>query len=225
MSGAVLTGAEGAAERSSFGGRTVSQGMLGAIAVILGIVGLAVATAEPQVPMYLAAIAEIALGLSLILVGGALSGAYARLLVRTESTGEASGQLAGTTVDMFLGGAVVILAVLAILRVASEVLIPINIIIIGVGLILNSAASVRLAHLESAVATHRSIARRIAEEMVFATASIRAAAGVAVLVLGILGVMGTATLVLALVAMIVAGAALVLNSTQLSGRIVNAMTR
>ena len=163
--------------------------------------------------------------MSLILVGGALSGAYARLLVRTESTGEASGQLAGTTVDMFLGGAVVILAVLAILRVASEVLIPINIIIIGVGLILNSAASVRLAHLESAVATHQSIARRIAEEMVFATASIRAAAGVAVLVLGILGVMGTATLVLALVAMIVAGAALVLNSTQLSGRIVNAMTR
>ena len=239
MSGAVLTGAEGAAERWSFGGRTMSQGLLGAIALILGVVGLAIATSDKSVPMYLAAIAEIALGLSLIIVGVSLSGAYARLLARSETAAEAGGNLAGTTVDMFLGGAVIVLAVLAILRVASEVLIPVAVIVIGVGLMLNSVASIRLANIESSVAPQQSLARRVAEEMVFATSSVRAVAGVAVLVLGILGVMGAGAIAataaatavsglamdLALVAMIIAGAALLLNSTSLSGRIVGAMMR
>src|SRR5574340_970468 len=124
MSSAVMTGAEGMGERWAVGGRTMSQGLLGAVALILGVVGLAVAAGDKTVPMYLAAIAEIALGLSLIIVGISLSSAYAKLLARSETAAEAGGNLAGTTVDMFLGGAVVVLAVLSILHVASDVLVP-----------------------------------------------------------------------------------------------------
>ncbi|HEX5327634.1 MAG TPA: hypothetical protein VFW75_13260 [Acetobacteraceae bacterium] len=223
MSQAVM-GAHGSdheliAERQVLGGRTMSQGLFGIIAVILGIVGLAIAAVHPNVPMYLDAIAAIALGLSLIMVGTGFAAAYGRLVARVE--GAAGGQMMGTTVGMFLGGAVVILGILALLRVASPVLVPIQVILIGTGLILNSAASVRLATLEGDVAIDRTPARRVGEEMVFATASVRAIAGIAVGILGILGLVGTAdALVLTLAAMIVGGAALVLNSTSLSRRMI-----
>lgn len=225
MSSAVMSGAEGVPERYTLGSRTMSQGLFGGIAVVLGIVGLAIELAHPTVSMYLAAIAEIALGLSLIVVGTSLAAAYARLLARAEPTaGAAGGYMAGTTVDMFLGGAIVILAILAILKVASPVLIPIAVIVVGVGLFLNSLASIRLANLESTMVP-ATVARRVVEEMVLATASVRAIGGIAVFVLGIIGLLGTVTMPLALVAMIVAGVVLVLNSTSLSGRFVSSMTR
>ena len=71
------------------------------------------------------------------------------------------------------------------------------------------------------MAVERTMARRIGEEMVFAAASVRAIAGVAVGILGILALVGTTyALVLTLAAMIVGGAALLLNSTSLSNRMV-----
>lgn len=221
MSQAVMGGHEIVTERMALGGRTASQGIFGIIAVILGIVGLAIATAHPAVPMYLDAIAAIALGLSLIVVGVAFAGPYGRLLARAEGTDAMGGQMMGTTVGMFLGAAVIILGILSLLQVASAVLVPIEVILIGTGLILNSAASVRLASLETDMAVERTMARRIGEEMVFATASVRAIAGVAVGILGILALVGTTyALVLTLAAMIVGGAALLLNSTSLSNRMV-----
>ena len=75
MSQAVMGGHEIVTERMALGGRTASQGIFGIVAVILGIVGLAIATAHPVMPMYLDAIAAIALGLSLIVVGVAFAGA------------------------------------------------------------------------------------------------------------------------------------------------------
>ncbi|MGH7043149.1 MAG: hypothetical protein ACREFY_13610, partial [Acetobacteraceae bacterium] len=171
-------------QRVAVGGRTMWQGLFGVIAVILGIVGLAIAATHPSVPIYLAAIAEIAMGLSLIASGAGLSAAYARLLARSEGTVDAVGNAVGTTVDAFVGGGIVILAILAILGVAPVALISISVILVGVGLLLYSAASVRLANLESSVSGVQEISQRVGEEMVLATASVRAVAGVAVLVLG-----------------------------------------
>lgn len=223
MSSAVMSGAEGVPERT-VGSRTASQGVFGGAAIILGIVGLAIATTHPTVPVFLAAIAAIALGLSLIVIGTALSVSYARLLARTDGGGATASYMGGTTIDMFLGGAVVILAILAILGVVNEVLIPVAVIAIGTGLLLNSMATVRLSSLESAAGA-QTVARRVVEEMVLATAGVRAVAGVTVIILGILGVIGDVAIPLALVAMIVAGAALLLNSTSLSGRFMGSMIR
>ncbi len=221
MSQAVMGGHEMVAERQVLGGRTMSQGIFGIVAVILGIVGLAIAAAHPAVPMYLDAIAAIALGVSLIVVGTAFAAAYGRLLARAEGAAAMGGQMMGTTVGMFLGSAVIILGILALLGVASTILIPIQVIVIGAGLILNSAASVRLANLEVDMAVERTMAQRIGEELVFATASVRAIAGVAVGILGILALVGSAyAMVLTLAAMIVGGAALLLNSTSLSSRMI-----
>lgn len=226
MSQAVMGGHDWVADRQSLGGRTMSQGIFGLVAIILGIVGLAIASVHPEVPMYLDAIAAIALGLSLVAVGAALAAGYGRLAARVE--GAMSGQMmSGTTMDMFLGFAVVILGILSLLHIASPILVPVQVILIGAGLMLNSAASTRLATLEAEVAApDRPIGRRVSEEMVYAAAGVRAIAGIAVVILGIIAVVSSAevALSLTLVAMIVAGAALLLNGTSLSSRMVGFLT-
>jgi hypothetical protein len=217
----MTTGQQNVAGGRIVGGRTMSQGLFGGIAVILGIVGLAIFSGHPDVPMYLAAIAAIALGLSLISVGASLAASYSQLAARAEASDlAAGGQIGGTTVDMFLGGAVVILGILALLRLVPAVLVPVQVILVGGGMILNGAGAVRLATLETDMAVERTTARRISEELVFSTASVRMIAGIAVVIMGILGVVGTEPMILALSAVLVAGSALLLNSTSLSNRVV-----
>ncbi|MGH7155609.1 MAG: hypothetical protein ACREF3_16900, partial [Acetobacteraceae bacterium] len=176
----------------------MSQGIFGLVAIVLGIIGLAIAATHPTVPMYLDAIAAIALGLSLVAVGVALAAGYGRLAARVE--GAMSGQMmGGTTMDMFLGFAVVILGILALLHIASPILVPVQVILIGAGLMLNSAASTRLASLEAeVVGAERPLGRRVSEEMVYATAGVRAIAGIAVIILGIVAVVSTAEAALVL---------------------------
>jgi hypothetical protein len=223
MSQAVFGGHEWMAERQLLGGRTMSQGIFGVVAIILGIVGLAIQAAHPDVPTYLDAIAAIALGVGLVTVGIALTAGYARLAARVEGASVAGGQMMGTTVDMFLGFAVIVLGILALLRIVPAVLVPVQAILIGVGLMFNSAASVRLATLEADVAGERTVARRIGEELVLASAGVRAIAGVAVVILGIVAIVGTYPLILTLAAAIVAGAAMLVNGTTLSSRMMGVL--
>lgn len=230
MSDSMTTAQSGEPKRRSVFGRGVSQGVFGGAAIILGIIGLAMpaaqsASANTAVPTYLDAIAGLILGVTLVVMGIGLSAAYARLLAESASADDAGGQLGVTTAETFLGAAVIILGVLAILSVAASVLISVQIILVGVGLMLSGSASVRLAGLENAASGRPSIEQRVAEELAFATASVRMAAGVAVLVLGILGVIGTEPVKLTLVAMIVAGSALLINGSSLGNRIVGAMLR
>ena len=221
MSQAVMGG--GYLERRSVGGRTMSEGVFGVIAIILGIVGLAFAASRADVMLYLDAVAGIALGVSLIAVGAALAASYGRVLSRVEGADASGGSMAGTSMDGFLGAAVVILGILALLHIVPWVLIPVQVILIGAGMVFNGAASVRLANIEAEFTESRAAVRRVLEEVVFATASVRMVAGVAVMILGILSVVGTEQTILTLVAMLVAGTALLLNSTSLSSRMLGVL--
>lgn len=213
MSATVVTRSRGAS-------RPVTQGVFGVIAIILGIIGLAIGKTEPTVAMYLDAIAAIALGLALIMVGSGIAASYGRLLAAvTDESDSASGQVAGNTVGVFVGGAIIILSILALLKVTSPVLIAIDAILIGAGLLWASAASVRLAAVESDAAGDRGAAQRIGEEAVFASATSNAMAGIAVGILGILAVVGFDPATLTLIAMLVAGAALLIGGTSAGGRI------
>lgn len=226
MSQATMSGSGVPADRLALGGRTMSQGMFGGIALVLGIVGLAIAGARPGAEAYLDAIAQISLGVALVVFGVALAAAYARLVARLDSSASLGGTVTGTTADMFLGGSVVILGVLALLNVAADILVPVEVILIGVGLLLNSVSSARAASLELSTSEYsqQSLARRVNEELALATASVRAIAGIAVAILGILGLVDPAqAMVLTLVAAIVAGAAMLLASTTLSGRLVGTL--
>jgi hypothetical protein len=221
MSQALMGAHDTPGERFATSGRTMSQGMFGGIALVLGIVGLAILGSHYTAAVYLDAVAQISLGIALIVFGMALAMAYARLTARTQGAEAVAGTVAGTTGDMFLGGGAVILGVLAVLGVATAILVPVAVIVVGVGMMLNSAASVRAASLETNLTGERTPARRVSEELVFATASIRAVAGVAVSILGIIALTGANPLVLTLVAAIIAGAAMLLGSTSLSGRLIH----
>jgi hypothetical protein len=220
MSQAVMGGYAG---RRSVGGRTMSEGVFGIIAIVLGIIGLADGGAHPDVALYVDAIAGIALGISLVAVGAALAASYGRVISRVEGADASGGSMAGTSMDGFLGAAVVILGILALLRIVPWVLIPVQVLLIGAGMIFNGAASVRLANLEAEFTEPRLAVRRVLEEVVFATASVRMVSGVAVMILGILSVVGTEQTILTLVAMLVAGTALLLNSTSLSSRMLGVL--
>jgi len=223
MSQAIMGGHEAPADRLAVGDRTMSQGMFGGAALVLGVVGLAIGQAHPGATFYLDAIAQIALGAALIVFGTALVATYGRLTARVEAAAGMAETMGGTTADMFIGTAVVVLGVLALVRVAPAVLISVDAILVGVGMLLNSTASVRVAALENSLATDRSPLRLVGEELVFATASVRAVAGVASAVLGIIALSGGNAEALTLAAAIAAGTAMLLASTSLSQRIAGAL--
>lgn len=223
MSQAVMGGHEGPADRLAVGGRTMSQGMFGGVAMVLGVVGLAISPQHPGAILYLDAIAQVALGAALIAFGTSLVATYGRLTARAEAATGMADTMSGTTGDMFIGTAVVVLGVLSLVRVAPAVLVPIDAILVGVGMLLTSMSAVRVAALENSLAAERSPLRLVGEELVFATASMRAVAGVASGVLGIIALGGGNEAVLTLAAAIAAGTAMLLATTSLSQRITGAL--
>ncbi|MGH7072441.1 MAG: hypothetical protein ACREFO_20875 [Acetobacteraceae bacterium] len=199
--------------------RGMAEGLLGAAAAILGIVGLALAEHAANVASILDAIAVIVLGISLIIVGSALLASYARLLVTTEGVDSPRDSVAGVTVDFFLGAGIVILGILALLHVVSPVLVAVGFILIGAGFALNSAAAVRMLGIEAGDGTQQTPAQRLRAEMAMATFGVRMISGLGVIVLGILAVVGISPLELTLIAAIVAGAALAASGTTMPGRL------
>jgi hypothetical protein len=224
MSHALMGGHDTPSGRLTFFGRTMSRSVFGGVALALGIVGLAIAANHPTAELYLDAIAQISLGVALIIFGAGLTTSYVRLAAAIEAASGTGATVTGATADMFVGGAVVILGVLALVHVATTVLIPVQVILIGVGILFNSGASVRAVMLEASVGDDRSMARRLSEELAFETAAIRAAAGIAVAVLGIIALSGPDAAILTLSAAIIGGAALLIDSATLSNRLVGVGT-
>lgn len=219
MSQAMFGGRGASPAGLALGGRTASRGMFGGIALVLGVVGLAIAGRHPGAAAYLDPIAQGALGIALMIFGATLAHTYMRIAAAMDPEAGTAGTMTGTTVDMFLGGTVVILGVLALLRIETATLVAVQVILVGVGLLLNSAASIRAVVLESSVSGDTSMIRKINEELVFATAGGRALAGVAVAILGIIGLSGGDALTMTLAAAIVGGGALLLDSATLSNRV------
>lgn len=230
MAEAIVGGYGSSPAGLALGGRTPSRGVFGGIALVLGIVALAIGGAHPIAEDYLDPIAQIALGAALIMFGAAVASNFVRLAASLEGetvaapSAASGGALVGTTADVFIGGAVIVLGVLALLDIVPAALVPIQVILVGVGVILNSAASVRAISLEASVTGDTSLARRISDELVFATASARGMAGIAIGVLGIIALTGANELGTTLAAAIIGGAALLLDSATLSNRISGSRT-
>lgn len=198
--------------------RGMAEGLLGAVAAILGIVGLALATSNGAVSAILDAVSVIVLGIGLIMAGAALFDSYARLLATVEGAGSARDAVSGTTLDYFLGAGIVILGILALLHLAAPELVAVAFILIGAGFALNSAAAVRVVGIESGEGAVQGPAQRLRTEIVLATFSVRMISGLAVVVLGILAVVGIVPSTLTLIAAIVAGAALAASVTSMPMR-------
>lgn len=195
---------------ASYGGFVDALG--GIATVVLAIIGLA--GVKPEV---LVSIATVVFGAALLIQGGAMLTEFAT----TDGTPEDSASSGGGLSALFLVGfAGIVLGVLALLGVHSGILTSVAAIAFGGALVISSTAVWQLLTSRSVAARFQSrspMLRIMASEVAAGSSGLQAMAGLAVIVLGILAVAGIFTQGLTLIAFLVAGAAIVLTGSSLSG--------
>jgi hypothetical protein len=180
---------------------------IGAVVLsILGIIGV--------FPTYLAAIAVIGLGATLLFQGGNVILHYSELLGQAGATSmvSASTVARGITAEFLAGIAGIVLGILALLRIVPITLLSVAVVTYGGTLMFTSGESVWLS---SFVAKDNAIMRELMHCMSLAAAGAQVLAGLAALVLGILALVGIASMIMVLVALLAAGASILLRSSTL----------
>jgi hypothetical protein len=181
-------------------GGTAAETLLGLAAVVLSILALAGLAMRP-----LASIAVIATGAALLFEGAA----YARTVGR-ESEGLIKG---GIGADSVAGLGAVALGILSLIGLDATTLLPVSAIVLGAGLLIASGAM--SAERER---VHPKEAFEYAP-VTSATAGVRALVGAGAVVLGILGLLGNAPIVLTLIAMLSVGGGMLLSGATFGGRL------
>src|SRR5574340_444085 len=176
---------------------STAEALAGVAAVVLAIIGLA-----GIAPRYMPAIAAIVVGAAL-LAQASFVAAEAREIESREHLGstqklEFEG---GISSEALAGGVAVVLGVLALLGIGSEVLVSIAAIVIGAALILECGAMSRINALDVGNGEHLT-ARRITRRAVAGSERAQMLVGLGAIVLGILALVGVATAVLNLIALL-----------------------
>jgi hypothetical protein len=178
----------------------------GIAAVVLAIIGLA-----GGLRPYVAAIAVILIGASLLLESGTLAASYRRLLLQLEGSAAGTPQLGGTmSIECLAGFTGIVLGILALLGVSAGALIATAVIVFGCAFMLNSGSLMRLHSLWADRFFSQTQSREVANEAVATGAAGHLMIGLAAVVLGILAVVGINTLVLNLVALLALGISVML---------------
>ncbi len=196
-------------------GGSIGEALAGAAAAILALLGF-----WEVVPLTLAAIATIAVGVALLLEGGGVAARYSELL--SETVGDPwAGRMAfgtGVAAETIGGIAGVILGVLALLTVAPVILMGSAAVVYGAALLLGSSATARLSGLAFVATTPSPVTERLSRDAVLAAAGGQVLVGLAAVTLGILTIIGIAAPVLILVALLALGASTLINGTAVGGR-------
>jgi hypothetical protein len=198
-------------EVASYGGFVDALG--GIATVVLAIIGLA--GVKPEI---LVAIATIVFGAALLIQGGAMLTEFALIDSGPETDSRSTG--GGLSALFLVGFTGIVLGVLALLGVHAPMLTAVAAIAFGAALIISSSAVWQLLTSRSVAArfqTRSPMVRVVASEVAAGSSGLQAMAGLAVIVLGILAVAGVFTEPLTLIAFLVAGAAIVLTGSSLSG--------
>lgn len=203
-------------ERMVIGGSS-TEWLAGAAALVLAIVGLAHIE-----PMFMVAVAPIALGAALIFDGAVVAREYSRILASSgdgtiqnvEFGGGISSQIGGGVAAMVLG-------VLALVHLNPLVLTPIAAIVLGATLVFSSGVNTRLNALKIETSGEHDVAKRIAEEAMTTATGSEVLVGLGAIVLGIVALVGLAPLTLTLVAMLALGAAILLSGSAVIGKMLS----
>jgi hypothetical protein len=203
-------------ETAAYGGFADALG--GIATIVLAIVGLS--GVKPDV---LISISTIVFGAALLIQGGAMLTEFAQIETMPEN-GVAGG--GGMSALFLVGVAGIVLGVLALLGVYPPALTSAAVIAFGTALLISSFAVWNLLTSRSMATRFQSrapIVRFIASEVAAGSAAVQAASGLAVIVLGILAVSGVYTAALTLIALLIAGASILLTGSTLSGTMVGFM--
>jgi hypothetical protein len=202
-------------KRTTVGGAAIET-IGGVVAVILAVIGLA-----GFEPVLIAGVACLAVGVALLFEGLALGAQF-----YDDARNGVEGEAAEVGVEAMAGLAGVTLGVLALADAVSPyVLLPIAALVMGAGMLFGASpiaqASRRRTYAEPNVSPKVNDVSRYAGNSAWAA---HAFAGIAAVILGILGLLDLGRITLGLVAFLVLGATLVLSSAAFSGRVV-AMVR
>jgi len=205
-------------ETTAYGGFADAIG--GIAAIVLAIVGL-----SGVKPEALLSIGTIVFGAALLIQAGAMLSEFAMIEM---TTADASIAMSGGGISaLFLVGAAgLVLGVLALIGVYAPILTAVAVIAFGVALLISSSAVWRLLTSPSVAArfeTSAPVVRIVASEMAAGSTGVQAMAGLAVVVLGILAVCGVYAQPLTLIALLVAGSAILLTGSALSGTMIGFM--
>lgn len=134
----VMTDSEAALETAAVGSSL--EAIAGAIAVALAILALA-----NVYPPLLLAIAVIVLGAGLLARGGAIAAGYTGLGSAGPERRGSGGRLGvGSGLEMVTGFAGIVLGILALLGVAAETMASVAVIVLAVGVVVNTATNLRI---------------------------------------------------------------------------------
>jgi hypothetical protein len=201
---------------ASYGGFVDALG--GIATIVLAIIGLAGVKS-----IDLLSIATIVFGAALLIQGGAMLSEYAGLDATDAGTSSGGGGLA----SLFgVGVAGIVLGVLALLGVRPGILNSVAVIAFGGALVISASAVWALLTSRSMAArfeARNTMLQRVTAEIAAGSSGVQAMGGLAAIVLGILAVSGVYTDVLALVALLVVGAAIVMTGSTLSATVMGFM--
>lgn len=215
-----------------FAAGSVVEAITGLGAIVLAILGLA-----EILPVTMASIAVIALGVALFIKGGAIMARYADIVAHYGTGSPEITEFGGGTSVEFLGGlGGIALGILCLLSIVEGILLPVSVIMFGMVLLIGAGVLSRISHerlvtttteplvtpREEPVTTRREFApvtvRHEAEEAMNAAAGMEIFVGVSAIVLGILALVGYAPLTLVLVGLLVTGASVFFSATSVGAR-------
>lgn len=209
----------------------------------LGVVVLAILALAGVLPVTMASIAVIAMGVALFIKGGAIMARYADLVAHYGSGSPELTEFGGGTSVEFLGGlGGIALGILCLLDVVPGILLPVSVIMFGAVLLIGAGVLSRISHERLITTTEKPIlgreetagmreetvgvrpealltVRQEAEEAMNAAAGMETFAGLSTIVLGILALLGYAPLTLVLVGLLVAGSAVFFSATSVGARL------
>lgn len=215
-------------EVESGGAAVEAIGGLGVIVLsILGLIGL--------VPAYLGPIAGIVFGVSILTQGTAIAAEVSSLFAKVAGTTFRGAELGGgMTAEIMAGGTAIVLGVLALLQIATDVLLPSLVIAGGAAVMLTAGSIRRLNDLKVEAAESGDAAQRVMHAATSGAAASQILAGVAAVVLGIIALASTPTaataggatwMTLSLVGLLVLGASTMMGGGSLTGRLVQMINR
>ena len=200
---------------------SMAEGIAGAAAVALAIIGLA-GTLSPL----LLAVAVIAVGAGLAFQGASIASRFSDLLHRA-SQGRLQGVEfgAGMSAEVLGGAAGIALGILALVGIASITLSAIAAIVLGGAVLIGSSTSSRLNMLLATGGNQDESTLRITRELMQASIDVQLLIGLASIALGILALLNIVPLYLTLVAMLALGFSILMGGTAVTSRMMSIFRR
>ncbi|ADJ27337.1 hypothetical protein [Nitrosococcus watsonii] len=203
-------------------GGALMEAITGIGAITLTIIGL-----SGVAPMTMGAIAVIVVGVGLLSESGTLMAEYPAIMSRTRKRFRDRIEFStGFGAEAITGIIAIVLGILVLLGAEPRVLLPYAAIVLGIGLVLASAAIsfINSVNLNFLLEGHEdSHEEHIAHTALGTAMGVQVVLGFAVIVLGILALVGLHP-DLTLVAILVASVAALMDGVAISGRVISAST-